>query len=622
VSQPAIPCIGEMIDQRPLNVDKTDGEKGGGLSKEGSDGYLPVGETLLDGLKGRLDFVFQPIVNVATGLCFGFEALLRNHESLGFATQQELFDACHAKGVLDAAQLQLWEIAVAHFAATPKVRGKRLFLNMDSRSLGSSDLLTRHIKGLLAHYDLPESAVAFDILGAPSAALAQSRDWVRPFRRNSCKLSLDHYGSAMGAQLLHVTEPDFIKVDSFFIHDVWSDSRKKLLFSQMVSIAHLLGIVVIACGVETEKEFLVCKEIGCDLVQGYMVARPDSRLEDFPQLYPHVEQLARTDRRHKDGDQKIILDQMERIQPLPVDANVTAVFERLRSDTDQTFVPIVDLMGQPLGIIREANIKNYAYSPFGKDLISNKGLGRKLRDFIVRCPIAEMHMSVENIMAIYSGEEEAEGIMLVEQMRYVGFLSARSIIRVINEKNLAQARDQNPLSKLPGNALINQFVNDSLTLSDEHFVYAYVDFDNFKPFNDKYGFRLGDRAILLFAELLRKRVEQQHFLGHIGGDDFFIGFVGLDLPEAERQVAELLASFRGDAESFYDAEAREAGFITAPDREGNLKNFPLLSASAALVEAPLGRPAATVDDISARIALLKKPAKNSPTKLASAVLEA
>jgi len=297
------------------------------------------------------------------------------------------------------------------------------------------------------------------------------------------------------------------------------------------------------------------------------------------------------------------------------------VFERLRSDTNQTFVPIVDLMGQPLGIIREANIKNYAYSPFGKDLISNKGLGRKLRDFIVRCPIAEVHMSVENIMAIYSGEEEAEGIMLVEQMRYVGFLSARSIIRVINEKNLAQARDQNPLSKLPGNALINQFVNDSLSLSDESFVYAYVDFDNFKPFNDKYGFRLGDRAILLFAELMRKSIDQQHFLGHIGGDDFFIGFVGIGLAEAEGHITDLLTVFRSDAESFYDAEAREAGFITAADREGNLKQFPLLSASTALVEAPVGRPSATVDDISALIALLKKPAKNSPTKLASARLE-
>jgi len=616
-----------MIDQRPLNIDVASEPKERGFSSEETGAYLDASRTVLDGLKGRLDFVFQPIVNVATGVCFGFEAFLRNHENLGFHTQQALFDNCHEKGILDAAQLQLWELAIARFTATEKARGKRLFLNMDSRSLDEHGLVPRHIKGLLAHYDLPESAVAFDINRMPPAGetaggrAADNKDWLRPFRRNGCKLSLDQYGAAMGAQLLHVTEPDFIKIDPFFVRDVWNDSRKKLLLSQMVSLAHLLGIVVVASGVETEKEFMVCKEIGCDLVQGHMVARPDAELELFPHAYPHIEQLARNDRRHKGGDQKIILDQMERIEPLSVEANVTAVFERLRSDTNQTFVPIVDLMGQPLGIIREANIKNYAYSPFGKDLISNKGLGRKLRDFIVRCPIAEVHTSVENIMAIYSGEEEAEGILLVEQMRYVGFLSARSIIRVINEKNLAQARDQNPLTKLPGNALINAFVNDSLTLAEESFVYAYVDFDNFKPFNDKYGFRLGDRAILLFAELMRKRIEPQHFLGHIGGDDFFIGFVGVGLAEAERQVAELLAVFRGDAESFYDADARAAGFITAQDREGNLKQFPLLGASAAVVEAPLGRPAATVDDISARIALLKKPAKNSPTKLASAVLE-
>jgi len=568
-----------------------------------------------------LDYAFQPVVNIATGHCFGYEALLRHHDACGYATPRDFFDACAAGGMLDVAQMQLWEKAVAKFAGLSGGRGARLFLNIDSRSFDGTDLLTHHIKGLLAHYDLPESAVAFELTEQPPVISDDPRQWIKPFKATSCKLALDRFGGmASGSALLYASEPDFIKIDPFFVLGVSHDSRKKLLLSQMVGVAHLLGIMVIAVGVETEKDFLTCKEIGCDLVQGFLISRPVLDVETLPSNYAAIEELSRNDRRHKRSDQKIILDQMEHIEALPVDAEITAVFDCLRHDTQRTFVPIVDHMGQPLGIVRESNIKNYAYSPFGKDLISNKGLGRKLKDFIVRCPVADLHQPVENIISIYSGEDEADGIMLVDQMRYVGFLSARSIIRVINEKSLAMARDQNPLTKLPGNALINQYVTESLSDSDIAYVYAYVDFDNFKPFNDKYGFRQGDRAILLFAELMRKKVAPEHFLGHIGGDDFFVGFKGLSNAEAEAELRSLLEDFRSDAESFYDAEARDKGCITSIDRDGNPKVFPLLTASAALVEVKTGRAGFNVDDVSALIAKLKKLSKASPTKLASGTL--
>jgi diguanylate cyclase (GGDEF)-like protein len=186
---------------------------------------------------------------------------------------------------------------------------------------------------------------------------------------------------------------------------------------------------------------------------------------------------------------------------------------------------------------------------------------------------------------------------------------------VINEKSLAQARDQNPLTKLPGNSLINQFIGDSLNEVGNIYAYAYVDFDNFKPFNDKYGFRQGDRAILLFSEMMRKKLGSECFLGHIGGDDFFIGFSGEMSLKAADETKSLLDLFRSDAESFYDAEARAAGCITAADRDGNIKSFPLLSASAVVVLATAPRRIYTVDDVSALIATLKKQAKNAPTKL-------
>lgn len=564
----------------------------------------------------RLEYAFQPIVNVSTGHCFGYEALLRGYDAVGFPSCQAFFDACHQDGQLDRAQVILWEKAIARFVAMAGGRGQRLFLNIDSRSLDGTDALPGKIRALFAKYELPETAVAFEISGPPGGSFDGATPWVRALKRCNCKIAIDRFGGGVaGFQMLYGVEPEFIKLDQFFIRNVSGDTKKKMLLSQVVGMAHLLGVVVIGVGVETEHEFLACKEVGCDLVQGFLIDRPSLPTLSLAQHYPAIEELSRHERRGKDSDRKIILDQMAAIPPLTIDQEVTAVFERLRSDPSQTFIPVVDKMGQPLGIVRESNLKNYAYSPFGKDLISNKGLGRKLKDFVVRCPLADIQVPVESIMSIYSGEADAEGIILVDQMRYVGFLSARSIIRVVNEKSLAQARDQNPLTKLPGNALINQFVCDSLADGGDEFAYAYVDFDNFKPFNDKYGFRQGDRAILLFTELMRKRLSPDCFLGHIGGDDFFIGFRGAAAGRAVESTKDLLDVFRSDAESFYDQEARTLGQIMAADRDGTLKCFPLLSASAVIIEVKVEHGSYTVDDVSALIASLKKQAKLAPSKL-------
>jgi diguanylate cyclase (GGDEF)-like protein len=585
--------------------------------KMGSIFSVAVNVPDLENIVDRLEFAFQPIVNIATGHCFGYEALLRRYEAFGFSDQRAFFDACHAEGELDSVQLRLWDQALARFGVLTSGRGVRLFLNIDSRSLDGGDAFPSNIRSLLSHHDVPESAVTFEISAPPPGQLDATAPWVKALKRNSGKIAVDRFGGGVaGFQLLYGVEPEFLKLDQFFVRGVSTDSKKKMMLSHVVGTAHLLGVVVVAVGVETEAEFMACKEVGCDLAQGLLIGRPMMEEQQLPDRYPLVETLSQNERRGRSGDRKIILDQMEEITPLTVDSEITAVFDRLSQDTRQTFIPVVDRMGQPLGIVRESNIKNFAYSPFGKDLISNKGLGRKLKDFIVRCPIADVQMPVENIMSIYSGDQDADGIILVDQMRYVGFLSARSIIRVINEKSLAQARDQNPLTKLPGNSVINQFISDSLGDIENAYAYAYVDFDNFKPFNDKYGFRQGDRAILLFCEMMRKALGDTCFLGHIGGDDFFIGFSGEMAFKAAVETKKLLDLFRSDAESFYDAAARMAGCISAADRDGNIRCFPLLSASAVVVEVQAHRRVYTVDDVSARIANLKKQAKTSPTKLA------
>lgn len=111
--------------------------------------------------------------------------------------------------------------------------------------------------------------------------------------------------------------------------------------------------------------------------------------------------------------------------------------------------------------------------------------------------------------------------------------------------------------------------------------------DNFKPFNDKFGFRQDDRAILLFADTIKEESARfKPFLGHIGGNDFFIGYKAEDngdIEDFEKTLKTALKKFAQNAKSFYSKEDRKAGFITVKDRFEIMRNFDLLSASCAAI---------------------------------------
>lgn len=572
-----------------------------------------------------LDVAFQPIVNIHTGACYGYEALLRNTEAAGFSSIQDFFDTCHALGALPEMELALREKAVEKFLRLDHCRQSKLFLNLDNRALDASGSLTARTRKLLERAGLDESQVvyevserhAFDHPGEAASVLAHDK-------RAGFRLAIDDFGTGFsGLQLLYFAEPDFLKIDRFFVSDIANDSKKKLFLSQIVNIAHLLGVVVLAEGVETEREYFVCKDIGCDLIQGYLVQKPTVDMAELKPAYQAIAHMAKSERRAAVSDQKLIADQITYVDPIGLDCRMEEVFERFRADKSLTFFPVVDEAGEPVGIVREKELKDYTYSLYGKALISNKTIGRKLKDFVTRCPMADINTKAERILQAYSTVERSEGIIIVDNMKYVGFLSAHSLLRVINEKNLAAARDQNPLTKLPGNNLIHEYVSEVLAATDQEVVLAYFDFDNFKPFNDKYGFRLGDRAILLFAELLAKALPRDTcFPAHVGGDDFFGGFRGQGYAETMGTIADLVETFRRDVESFYDDETRAAGHITGQDRQGNVVRFPLMSVSAAVVHLPAGRPVHTVDEISQLIAGLKKEAKKSPDRVAAGALVA
>lgn len=572
------------------------------------------------GLLERLDFAFQPIVNIHTGYCFGYEALLRNISK--FPSIGHFFDACYAEGVLSAIEDILQEKALAKFARLPHHPRCKLFLNLDNRLLSGGGT-GEGLPWLLDEHGLSPGSVCFEIserhaLEHPARAVAQ----LQALKRQGFRLAVDDFGTGFsGLQMLYQAEPDLIKIDRFFITDIANDARKKLFLTQIVHIAHLLGAVVVAEGVETEQEYFVCKTIGCDLVQGWLVQRPTLEVGDLALHYPAIQALAERERRANSGDQRLIRERIEAIAPLPAEAEMETVFDRFR-DGGLMLVPVIDGNGEPLGIVREHDMKALVYSRYGKELMSNRAIGRRLQQFLVKCPMVDVNTPAHSILQTFSAADSSvEGIIVTQDMKYAGFLSMRSLLQVINDKNLQAARDQNPLTRLPGNNLILQHLSNILPRDGADHLVAYLDFDNFKPFNDKYGFRLGDRAILLFAEIMAKRLQGEGvFLGHIGGDDFFVAIRGGGFDDNEARIRGVIEQFGLEVLSFYDESTRRAGYLEAQDRHGETRRFPLLGVSAAMLHLPASRQAYTTEEIGWLTAELKKSAKASETRTCSAGL--
>ncbi len=182
-------------------------------------------------------------------------------------------------------------------------------------------------------------------------------------------------------------------------------------------------------------------------------------------------------------------------------------------------------------------------------------------------------------------------------------------LRMILKRN-RQVLDTNPLSRLPGNPSIQARVEREIQKGGP-FAVLYLDLNNFKAYNDIYGFEAGDRVIKATANLLVKLTIQnensEDFIGHIGGDDFI---VVTSYERAEELAQRIVHGFDEIAPSFYSKTDRETGHIVATDRQGNIKKFPFLSIAIGIVH-NTARPLHSFAQVSNIGTELKKGAKAS-----------
>jgi diguanylate cyclase (GGDEF)-like protein len=150
-------------------------------------------------------------------------------------------------------------------------------------------------------------------------------------------------------------------------------------------------------------------------------------------------------------------------------------------------------------------------------------------------------------------------------------------------RRIDRNRNANPLTGLSGNIEIQREITSRISRG-LCFAVIYADLDNFKAYNDAYGYSNGDRIIVLTADILADQVtlfgNPDDFIGHVGGDDFIV----VTTPDRTEAICgSVIAEFDEKVLDFYNEEDRGRGVITTKNRKGEVETFPLMTVSMAIV---------------------------------------
>jgi EAL domain-containing protein (putative c-di-GMP-specific phosphodiesterase class I)/GGDEF domain-containing protein len=225
----------------------------------------------------QLRLVYQPKIELATGRCIGAEALLRwRHPALGEVSPGEFIPMIEQTSLARATTRWVLERALRQLSSWRRAGlVMQVAVNVSAVNLLEPDFCAHVLARLRAH-DLPANALAIEIT---ESALMSNRTLagatLEALAAGGVQLAIDDFGTGYSSlAYLQSVPASVVKIDQSFIHGLDTDERKRALVATMIKLAHELGQLVVAEGVETAPVAHFLAGAGCDQVQGYLYARP------------------------------------------------------------------------------------------------------------------------------------------------------------------------------------------------------------------------------------------------------------------------------------------------------------------------------------------------------------
>lgn len=564
-------------------------------------------------VQGGLYPVYQPIISLTDGSIHAHEALIRGPRGTPLHTPDALLRAAAQEGLG-------FEFEYACLVAAMRTWGQmsvpgRLFVNVSAAALmqlvqlRGPDTLLELIAGMGI---LPRMLVLEITEHERVEDMDALADMVAQIHMSGVSLALDDFGDGRSSlRLWSQLKPEVVKIDKYFTRNISQHGDKLKTIQALLQIADIFGTALVAEGVETKEDLRVLRDLGIAYGQGYFLGHPDPK----PVQYLGVEA-----RRVLGERQIVVFPELSRAMPNGQLRNLTLVhaptvtFETSNDEVAACFAqwPTLHAVavledGQPVALINRAQFMNEYSKLYYREVWGRKSCVMHANFQPRRI---ERDHSVDELVGILTSQDQrylADGFIVTDNGRYVGLGTGDQLVRSVTETRIEAARHANPLTFLPGNIPISQHM-ERLIKKKVRFVACYADLNNFKPFNDYYGYWRGDEMIRLLARLAMEQCDpQRDFLGHVGGDDFMILFQSADW---RARTERLVQDFNAQALALFDDAARLAGGIEAEDRHGLPRFFPCttVSVGAVVIE---GSRFSRAEDVANLAALAKHDAKRS-----------
>lgn len=522
--------------------------------------------------------VFQPIVDLNQRTALGFEALTRGEPGHLLQRPDMMFDtAFRCQRLADLEQL-----CVSSALATFHQQNSNalLFINICPESMiQQPQLLKNTICTLQASGIQPDQLVLEISERFPVENTAELQKALIQYKQEGFAIAIDDLGSGYsGLKLWSDIRPDYVKIDRHFIHQVDQDPVKQAFVGSVVRLCEQLHCKVIAEGIETESELATLRSMGIHLAQGYLLGQPR------PALSFSVPNVCRApaDATHRSGLERPVGDLCQPLMCVSPDTHMLELDRLFTEIPGLNSLPVVE-NDIPVGLIRRHTLLEYFSRPYGRALYEKRPVG----DFIQSdALIVDGTLSISKVSKRITDSEQVDlmhPVIITQDGRYQGVVETRTLLRHITDAQIQTARYANPLTLLPGNVLIDEHIED-LIREQKEFQLLYLDLNHFKPYNDLYGYRQGDAVLKALGNILQQEASEQHFIGHIGGDDFVIV-----AQEADATVLcqRILGNFLSRSDDFHHPDDIARGYLSIADREGKQNFVPLLGLAIGVVPSSL-----------------------------------
>ena len=556
---------------------------------------LPVRDELTNIIENKLiGTLFQPIFDLDNNTVFAYEALSRGPADSPLFQPDVMFETAHDYQMTAELDYVCRLRAVENFVSR-NIPGK-LSLNICPSVLVDPGFRRGKTLHILQEAGLSSDRVVLELTEHKQTDIAKLKSAVNYYKAMGFSIALDDLGAGYSnLRLLAELQPDFLKLDKYFVSGINHDRVEGEFVKLIVDLANRVGCRVIAEGIETADDLRFVQNMGVDFGQGYLLGRPK---EQAAPTLPDI--LLETTKRipiESSSDSsvepttitlaesgKIGSLRMHPTPPCSPNDMLSTILSRFQSNPQLQAVPVVEHGSVVGAVIRDELFEAFA-APFAHSLYHKSSVSKLMlkHPLIVQVDDslahASQHATGRTFDLVYCP------LIVCDNGKYIGMLSIRALLEKITQTQVEHALHCNPLTGLPGNVHIASEVQSRID-SAHTFVLCHFDLDNFKSFNDKYGYERGDQMIGLVADRLRKETLSHDFVGHIGGDDFVTV-----MPDDnwEERIWEILNSFTEQSRLLYNEQDRNQGFIESTDRLGQVRQFALASLSVSAVVCPANK---------------------------------